>query len=100
MEFIGTLLSSTTARPVQMPPGLSTLQEELANICGTLLRLVTHNRNVFGEYYSDIITNHIKAKKEYVQSEDDKEQEGEKKEGEEEKEKDQQEAEAKSEVEA
>lgn len=64
MEFIGTLLSSTTARPVQMPPGLSTLQEELAHICGTLLRLVTHNRNVFGEYYADIITNHIKGKKE------------------------------------
>ncbi|XP_063608808.1 T-complex protein 11-like protein 1 [Penaeus indicus] len=100
MEFIGTLLSSTTARPVQMPPGLSTLQEELANICGTLLRLVTHNRNVFGEYYSDIITNHIKAKKEYVESADDKEQVEEKKEGEVEKEKDQQEEEAKSEVEA
>ncbi|KAG0719969.1 T-complex protein 11-like protein 1 [Chionoecetes opilio] len=47
MEFITTLLSSTaTARGVQMPPGLSTLQEELAHICGTLLRLVTHNRSV------------------------------------------------------
>ncbi|XP_042876370.1 T-complex protein 11-like protein 1 isoform X1 [Penaeus japonicus] len=112
MEFIGTLLSSTTARPVQMPPGLSTLQEELANICGTLLRLVTHNRNVFGEYYSDIITNHIKAKKEYLQSEDDKEQVETKKEGEEEEEKEKeqeqeqeqeqelQEEKAKSEVEA
>ena len=69
MEFIGTLLSSTTARPVQMPPGLSTMQEELAHICGTLLRLVTHNRNVFGEYYADIIANHIKAKNEYMKAE-------------------------------
>ncbi|KAK3868729.1 hypothetical protein Pcinc_009936 [Petrolisthes cinctipes] len=64
MEFIGTLMSSTTARPVQMPPGLSSLQEELAHICGTLLRLVSHNRSVFGEYYAEILTNHIKACKE------------------------------------
>lgn len=63
MEFIATLMSSTTARPVQMPPGLSTLQEELAHICGTLLRLVTHNRSVFGEYYVDILTDHIKTER-------------------------------------
>ncbi|KAB7498564.1 T-complex protein 11-like protein 1 [Armadillidium nasatum] len=60
-EFIGFLLSSTTARPVQVPPGLSALQEELAHICGTLLRLVSHNRAVFGEYYAEIIQNHIKG---------------------------------------
>lgn len=63
MEFIATLMSSTTASPVQMPPGLSTLQEELAHICGTLLRLVTHNRSVFGEYYVDILTDHIKTER-------------------------------------
>ena len=61
-EFIGVLLKSTTARPVQMPPGLSTLQEELAHICGTLLRLVSHNRSVFGEYYANIIIDCIKAR--------------------------------------
>ncbi|KAB7498560.1 hypothetical protein Anas_01150 [Armadillidium nasatum] len=60
-EFIGTLLSSSTAHPVQVPPGLSALQEELAHICGTLLRLVSHNRAVFGEYYAEIIQNHIKG---------------------------------------
>ncbi|XP_071533954.1 T-complex protein 11-like protein 1 [Panulirus ornatus] len=73
MEFIGALLSSTTARPVQMPPGLSSLQEEIAHICGTLLRLVTHNRSVFGEYYSDIISNHIKATKELEEGAEEKE---------------------------
>ncbi|KAL7644995.1 UNVERIFIED_CONTAM: hypothetical protein RMT77_004819 [Armadillidium vulgare] len=60
-EFIGNLLSSSTAHPVQVPPGLSALQEELAHICGTLLRLVSHNRAVFGEYYAEIIQNHIKG---------------------------------------
>ncbi|KAG7153981.1 T-complex protein 11-like protein 1 [Homarus americanus] len=69
MEFIGILMSSTTARPVQIPPGLSTLQEELAHICGTLLRLVTHNRSVFGEYYADIVSNHIKEQRENAESE-------------------------------
>ena len=67
MEFVSIIMNSTTARPVQMPPGLSTLQEELAHICGTLIRLVTHNRSVFGEYYADIITNHIKAAKEHTE---------------------------------
>ncbi|XP_063871825.1 T-complex protein 11-like protein 1 [Scylla paramamosain] len=73
-EFIATLLSSTTARPVQMPPGLSTLQEELAHICGTLLRLVTHNRSVFGEYYVDILTDHIKTERQKKQREEKKEE--------------------------
>lgn len=75
MEFIAVLMSSTTARPVQMPPGLSSLQEELAQICGTLLRLVTHNRSVFGEYYAEIITNHIKAHKEYTAGDKEEEKE-------------------------
>lgn len=74
-EFITTLLSSTTARPVQMPPGLSTLQEELAHICGTLLRLVTHNRSVFGEYYVDILTDHIKTERQRNKRKEEKEEE-------------------------
>lgn len=78
-EFIGSLLSSTTARPVQVPPGLSSLQEELGHICGTLLRLVSHNRAVFGEYYADIITNHIKGVKTIagVRKKEEQEKEGE-----------------------
>ena len=74
MEFLATLLGSPTARPVQMPPGLSTLQEELANICGTLLHLVTHNRSVFGEYYVDILTDHIKTERQKKQREERKEE--------------------------
>ncbi|CAL4063376.1 unnamed protein product, partial [Meganyctiphanes norvegica] len=68
LEFIGILMASTTAKPVQMPPGLSTLQEELAQICGTLLRLVSHNRAVFGDYYADIILGQMKAHHEMVNS--------------------------------
>lgn len=58
-----------------MPPGLSTLQEELAHICGTLLRLVTHNRSVFGEYYVDILTDHIKTERQRNKRKEEKEEE-------------------------
>lgn len=34
-------------------------------MCGTLLRLVTHNRSVFGEYYVDILTDHIKTERQW-----------------------------------
>ena len=59
-EFIGVILTSTTGRAAQVPPGLSTLREELGHICGTLLRLVSHNRAVFGSYYATIITEKLK----------------------------------------
>ncbi|MPC60900.1 T-complex protein 11-like protein 1 [Portunus trituberculatus] len=74
VEFIATLLGSTTTSPVQIPPGLSTLQEELAHICGTFLRLVAHNRSVFGEYYVDILTDHIKTERQKKQREEKKEE--------------------------
>ncbi|XP_071452432.1 T-complex protein 11-like protein 1 isoform X2 [Hetaerina americana] len=56
LEFLGQVISSQTAAPVQIPPGLSSLQEEISSIAGTFLRLVSHNRSVFGEYYATIIT--------------------------------------------
>ncbi|XP_076043222.1 T-complex protein 11-like protein 1 isoform X2 [Oratosquilla oratoria] len=70
LEFISTLISSTTSQPVQMPPGLSTLQEELKHICGTFMRLISHNRAVFGDYYADIITQYIKAGQEMKKEEE------------------------------
>ncbi|KAG8237361.1 hypothetical protein J437_LFUL017595 [Ladona fulva] len=62
LEFLGQVISSTTAAPVQIPPGLSSLQEELSFLAGTFLRLVSHNRAVFGEYYADIITELLNVK--------------------------------------
>ena len=54
-EFILQSITSPTAAPVRIPPGLSSLQAELTAITGQFLRLVSHNRAVFSEYYTDII---------------------------------------------
>jgi hypothetical protein len=55
LEFIEGVCQSQSASPVQIPSGLSVLQEELLSITGQYMKLVNHNRSVFGEYYSDII---------------------------------------------
>ena len=60
-EFIGSLINASSPRPVQVPVGLSLLQEELALICGSLMRLAAHNKAVFGEYYQQIILTHLKG---------------------------------------
>lgn len=57
LEFIEGVSSSNTAAPVQIPSGLSVLQEELSGLTGQFLRLVSHNKAVFGEHYSGIINN-------------------------------------------
>ena len=55
LEFIEGVCQSQSASPVQIPSGLSVLQEELLSITGQFMRLVNHNRSVFGEYYVEII---------------------------------------------
>ncbi|GLH00002.1 T-complex protein-like protein [Gryllus bimaculatus] len=55
-EFLLQTIMSPTAAPVRVPPGLSTLQAELTSITGNFLRLVSHNRSVFSEYYIDIVS--------------------------------------------
>lgn len=59
LEFIEQAISSSTASPIKIPPGLSVLQSELAHVTGQFLRLVAHNRAVFFEHYSDIITSFL-----------------------------------------
>jgi hypothetical protein len=54
-EFIQQSITSPTAAPLRIPPGLSSLQTELTAIAGQFLRLVSHNRAIFGEYYTNII---------------------------------------------
>jgi hypothetical protein len=58
-EFIQQSITSPTAAPVRVPPGLSSLQTELTAITGQILRLVSYNIAVFGEYYTDIIANGV-----------------------------------------
>lgn len=55
LDFIKVAISSGSVRPTQIPPGLSALEKELTSITGQFLRLVTHNRAVFGEMYGDIV---------------------------------------------
>ena len=45
--------------PLQVPPGLTLCQKELAQVAGAFVRLVAYNRSVFGEFYADIIDNHV-----------------------------------------
>ncbi|XP_013772949.1 T-complex protein 11-like protein 1 [Limulus polyphemus] len=54
-QFVKDVISSSTANPVQVPIGLSILKTELTSIAGQFLKIVTYNRAVFGDYYSEII---------------------------------------------
>ncbi|CAD1476228.1 unnamed protein product, partial [Heterotrigona itama] len=56
-QFLQKIILSQTAAPQQVPPGLSSLQEELTAIVAQFLILISHNRSVFGEYYQEIVTN-------------------------------------------
>lgn len=56
-EFLLQIITSPTAAPQQVPAGLSTFQKELAAIAGQFLRIVSHNRAVFSQYYLDIVDN-------------------------------------------
>lgn len=55
LEFLELALHSTVN--LKIPPGLSSLQNELSTFAGQFLSLIRHNQAVFGDYYSDIINN-------------------------------------------
>ena len=55
--------------PLQVPPGLTLCQKELAGVAGAFVRLVAYNRSVFGEFYSDILENHVLFKEAPVKRE-------------------------------
>lgn len=56
LEFVEGVSLSNSASPIQIPTGLSILQQELASLTGSFMRLIAHNKAVFGEYYSEIIS--------------------------------------------
>lgn len=56
-QFLQKIILSQSIAPQQVPPGLSSLQEELTAVAARFVILVSHNRSVFGEYYQDIIAN-------------------------------------------
>lgn len=55
LEFVEGVTICQTAIPVQIPSGLSVFSEELLSLTGQFMRLVTHNRAVFHDYYARII---------------------------------------------
>lgn len=68
-QFLQKIISSQSAAPQHIPPGLSSLQEELTAIAAQFLILISHNRSVFGEYYQEIVTNTL-IKKEIEDNKD------------------------------
>ncbi len=59
VDFNKQAISTARTAPLQIPPGLTLCQRELAQIAGAFVRLVTYNRSVFSEIYSDLIENHV-----------------------------------------
>lgn len=55
---------SGNMKTMQVPPGLTLCQKELGQIAGQFVRLVNYNKQVFGEFYADIINNHCLFKAE------------------------------------
>lgn len=59
VDFNKQAISAARSAPLQIPPGLTLCQRELAQIAGNFVRLVNYNRAVFGGYYTDIIENDV-----------------------------------------
>lgn len=56
LSFIQQALFSKLTEPLKVPVGMSVMEKELSQICGQFLRLISHNRAVFGHHYADIIS--------------------------------------------
>jgi len=59
VDFNKQIISGTMKNGMQVPPGLSICQKDLANIAGQFVRLVNYNKSVFGEFYNEVIENHV-----------------------------------------
>jgi len=68
VDFNKQAISTARTAPLQIPPGLTLCQKELASIAGAFVRLVTYNRSVFTEIYNEIIENHVLFKPAETQS--------------------------------
>jgi len=59
VDFNKQAIAGSRSAPLQIPPGLTLCQRELAQIAGGFVRLVSYNRAVFGEFYDELIENHV-----------------------------------------
>lgn len=62
-SFVMSVIGTTSASPIKIPPGLNIVQKELARLTGSFLRLVSHNRSVFKEYYEKILNDLLRSVK-------------------------------------
>ncbi|KAK3798020.1 hypothetical protein RRG08_034581 [Elysia crispata] len=62
MGFIREGMSGKKMTSLRVPKGCSAIQQDLAQVFGNFLRLTSHNRSVFGEYYASIIERLMKGK--------------------------------------
>lgn len=58
LEFNKQVISGGFKQGMQVPPGLTLCQQDLANIGQQFTRLVNYNKQVFGDHYNQIIENH------------------------------------------
>merc|ERR1712029_585091 len=58
VDFCKQLISNTNKTVPQVPPGLTICKNDLGAIAGQFLKLVNYNKEVFGEFYNEIIQNH------------------------------------------
>lgn len=58
VDFCKQIISSTNKSVPQLPPGLTICKNDLGAIAGQFLKLVDYNKEVFGEFYNEIIANH------------------------------------------
>lgn len=64
ISFIQQALFHRHMEPLKVPAGMSVMEQELSQICGQFLRLISHNRSVFGNHYADIIGALLKREQE------------------------------------
>uniref|UniRef100_A0A7E4ZRY3 T-complex protein 11-like protein 1 n=1 Tax=Panagrellus redivivus TaxID=6233 RepID=A0A7E4ZRY3_PANRE len=54
-SFLANIVATGGSGPVQLPPGLSTVTQELGAVAGRYLRLTSHNWRGFGSHYAKIL---------------------------------------------
>ncbi|XP_054264355.1 T-complex protein 11-like protein 1 [Macrosteles quadrilineatus] len=57
-EFLHKMITSVVPTQLQIPAGLTTFTKEISALAARFHRLVSHNRKVFGEYYTEILESH------------------------------------------
>lgn len=54
-EFLRETINTERPARLQIPPGLTSIQQEITDVARKLLQIVSHNRAVYGEYYIDTL---------------------------------------------